>query len=295
MKKESFVLMKKILIFDLDGTIVVDSRINPKLSGLIKELSKSHMVIFASGRMFSSMDKLLKKNALSGIEIAYNGALIHLSDIFYKFCLDLDDALSILDFLRKEKIHRQIYVDNPFYATEGAISMDDTQSRESEFRGDLVYVEEENEFSRAYSQQAEVEYKLVQNLDDVAKSGCVFKILAFDVPDKIKSTKEKALKALHKNADIFTSSKVYLEFVKKGINKKSAVEFISQKLNFSFKDVVAFGDGENDSELLEKSGISFAMVPGDEKIRKIATYVSDNDDGMGVFRSLKYLESVGEI
>ncbi len=241
----------------------------------------------------------MARNALSGIEIAYNGALIHLNDIFYKFCLDFDDVLSILDFLRKEKIHRQIYVDDPLYdkpTSKVIISADSTyRSRDSEFKGDLVYVEEENEFSRAYSQQAEVEYKLVQNLDDVAKSGCVFKILAFDTPDKINFTKEKAIKAVNKNADIFTSSKVYLEFVKKGINKKSAVEFISQKLNFSFKDIVAFGDGENDSELLEKSGISFAMVPGNEKLRKIVTYVTDNDDGMGVFRSLKYLESIGEI
>jgi len=263
--------MKKILIFDLDGTIVVNSRIDPKLRDLIKNLSKSHIVIFASGRMFSSMDQLLKKNDLSGIEIAYNGSLIYLNGTFYKFCLDKVYALSILNFLRKEKIHRQIYVD------------------------DLLYVEEENEFSRAYSQQAEIEYKVVQNLDEVAKSGCIFKILAIETADKIDLTKAKAVKVIQKNADIFTSSKIYLEFVKKGVNKRSAVEFVSKKLNFSFKDTISFGDGENDSELLEKSGISFAMVPGNEKLRKVATYITDNDDGMGTFRSLKYLESIGQI
>ncbi len=263
--------MKKILIFDLDGTIVVDSQIDPRLRDLIKNLSQSHTVIFASGRMFSSMDRLLKKNDLSGIEIAYNGSLIHLNDDFYEFCLGFDDAIEVLNFLRKEKVHRQIYVD------------------------DLLYVEEENEFSRAYSQQAEIEYQLVQSLDDVAKLGCIFKILAFDTPDKINLIKENAKQTIHKNIDIFTSSKVYLEFVKKGVNKKSAVEFISKKLNFSFKDIISFGDGENDAELLEKSGISFAMVPGNEKLGKLATYVTDNDDGMGTFRSLKYLESIGEL
>lgn len=263
--------MKKIFVFDLDGTIVVNARIDPKLSDLIQKLSQSHIVIFASGRMFSSMNQILKKHSLSGIEVAYNGALILLNDTFYKFCLDKIDALSILNFLRNEKIHRQIYVD------------------------DLLYVEEENEFSRAYSQQAEIEYKVVQNLDEIAKSGCIFKILAFDTPGQIDRVKDKAIKAVNENADIFTSSKVYLEFVKKGVNKKTSVEFISQKLNFSFKDIVSFGDGENDVELLEKSGISFAMIPGNEKLRKVATYVTDNDDGMGAFRSLKYLESIGEI
>lgn len=263
--------MKKILVFDLDGTIVVNSQISPKLVSLIRILSRSMKIIFASGRMLSSMNILLQKYGLYGIEIAYNGAMISNEENLYNFCLDRKDANSIIDFLRAQKVHRQIYVD------------------------DVLYVEEENEFSRLYSNQSGIGYNLVDDLKKIVENGCTYKILSFDLPETIEELKNKSISDLKDNADIFKSSNVYLEFVKKGINKQFAVEFLSKKMGFSFEDVVAFGDGENDVELLEKSGISFAMIPGNEKNARIAAYTVENEDGEGVFRSLEFLKSIGEI
>lgn len=262
--------MRKILVFDLDGTIVVNSQISPNLIDFIKRLS-GLKIIFASGRMSSSMKILLQKYELHGIEIAYNGAMINDEEKLYNFCLDRKDANAVIDFLREEKVHRQIYVD------------------------DVLYVEEENEFSRMYSIQSGIGYNLVGDLKKIIENGCTYKVLSFDLPEKIKELKQKSMSVLKDNADIFKSSSVYLEFVRKGINKKFAVEFLSNKFGFSFEDVVAFGDGENDLELLEAAGISFAMIPGNEKNSQIATYTVANEDGEGVFKSLEFLKSIGEI
>lgn len=262
--------MKNVLIFDLDGTILVNSRISKELRDSIAELSKSKVIIFASGRMLSSMEVLLHDYNLSGIEIAYNGALIRYDEI-YSFCVKNDDAMAVIDFLRTERVHRQIYVD------------------------DVLYVEEDNEFARAYSNQSGIGYNVVSDLKDIAKKGCIHKILAFDLPEKIKSLKYKAKNFLSGEIDIFTSSELYLEFVRKGVNKKFAVEFLSKKIGFSFQDIVAFGDGENDSELLRTAGLSFAMKPGNEESIKNAKYVAENEDGNGVLRALKFLKTMGEI
>jgi len=261
--------VKRVLIFDLDGTIFVNSKISKELRDVIDELSKSKIVIFASGRMLSSMEILLDNYDLSGIKIAYNGALVRYDEL-YKFCLDYENSINVIDFLRMNDVHRQIYVD------------------------DVLYVEEDNEFAKAYSDQSGIGYNVISDLKEIAKKGCVYKILAFGFPEKIRSLKQKA-KDISNNVDVFTSSELYLEFVKRGINKKFAVEFLSQKIGFSLDEAVAFGDGENDAELLKSVGISFAMRPGNEKSLVSAKYITDNEDGKGVLRAIDFLKTMGEI
>src|SRR5207237_47972 len=52
----------------------------------------------------------------------------------------------------------------------------------------------------------------------------------------------------------------FLEFADKGVTKASGLEFLARYLGFTAEQTVAFGDGENDRELLEWAGYSVAVA-----------------------------------
>ena len=50
---------------------------------------------------------------------------------------------------------------------------------------------------------------------------------------------------------------------------------------------MAFGDSENDLEMLELAGYSFAMENGEEKVKRMAKYIAPSNDEAGVLQVLE--------
>ena len=55
------------------------------------------------------------------------------------------------------------------------------------------------------------------------------------------------------------SKPTYCEIVSQGVSKGSAVKQAAELLKISLRDLIAFGDGENDSEIVAMAGIGVAM------------------------------------
>ena len=51
--------------------------------------------------------------------------------------------------------------------------------------------------------------------------------------------------------------------------------------------IMAFGDSENDIEMLELAGYSFAMENGEEKVKRMAKYIAPSNDEAGVLQVLE--------
>ena len=51
--------------------------------------------------------------------------------------------------------------------------------------------------------------------------------------------------------------------------------------------IMAFGDSENDLEMLELAGYSFAMENGEEKVKRMAKYIAPSNDEAGVLQVLE--------
>ena len=51
----------------------------------------------------------------------------------------------------------------------------------------------------------------------------------------------------------------FLEFAAEGVSKGSGLEFLAERLGFTREQTVAFGDGENDVELIEWGGYGVAV------------------------------------
>lgn len=70
-----------------------------------------------------------------------------------------------------------------------------------------------------------------------------------------------------------TSGNIYLDIVLEGSNKGAAIKKVLQELELSSQDLAAFGDANNDLEMLEMAGYSYAVananIQAKEKAKRI--------------------------
>jgi hypothetical protein len=81
----------------------------------------------------------------------------------------------------------------------------------------------------------------------------------------------------------------FLEFASLGVSKGSALDFLSEHLDFSRERTVAFGDGENDVQLIEWAGYGVAVANAHERVRAAADWVCPPAADEGVAAVLEAL------
>lgn len=76
-----------------------------------------------------------------------------------------------------------------------------------------------------------------------------------------------------------------------GVNKANAIKYFLRYFGIKPEELIAFGDGMNDAEMLELAGFSYAMANGDPKLKKIAKFEAPSNDQNGVLQVLdNYLD-----
>jgi Cof subfamily protein (haloacid dehalogenase superfamily) len=74
----------------------------------------------------------------------------------------------------------------------------------------------------------------------------------------------------------------FLEFASPEVTKGAGLEFVAEHLGFARERTVAFGDGENDVELLEWAGYAVAVANAHERVLAAADFVCPPADEEGV-------------
>jgi Cof subfamily protein (haloacid dehalogenase superfamily) len=79
----------------------------------------------------------------------------------------------------------------------------------------------------------------------------------------------------------------FLEFASPEVTKGSGLSFLAEHLGFTRERTVAFGDGENDVELLEWAGYGVAVANAHDRVKQIADFVCPSADDEGVAQVLE--------
>ncbi|MCK9536023.1 MAG: Cof-type HAD-IIB family hydrolase [Bacilli bacterium] len=74
--------------------------------------------------------------------------------------------------------------------------------------------------------------------------------------------------------------------------KSFGIKKLTEHLGISFNEVIAFGDGDNDYEMIAAAGIGIAMGNASEKVKRVADYITDNVNKDGIFNALKYFNFI---
>lgn len=77
------------------------------------------------------------------------------------------------------------------------------------------------------------------------------------------------------------------EIAVRGVNKKTAIEFVLETLNLQKEQAIAFGDGDNDIAMFEAVGYGVAMENATPALKKIAHELTADADQDGIAESMK--------
>jgi Cof subfamily protein (haloacid dehalogenase superfamily) len=118
------------------------------------------------------------------------------------------------------------------------------------------------------------------------------KLVAVGEPRRLDALEEVMKAHFDGRAYISKSLPFFLEFASPEVTKASGLTFVAEQLGVSPAGTVAFGDGENDVELLQWAGYSVAVANAHERALGVADYVCPPVDEEGVAATLEaFLDS----
>jgi len=256
----------KLVVTDMDGTLLNNNHeVSPLFFELFKELQK-HTIIFvvATGRpLYSVLDKL-KSIKDDIIIVAENGGLaiknnsILLSTPFKKD--NLNDINQLLETITEA---------NTVYCTQNKAY---TASKSKKLL-DLL-----NEY---YSN-----YKAINSIDEIKDP--IYKVAIYH---EISSEKHlyPHLKHLEANFKVKVSANHWVDISENDANKGHAIQLIQNLYGISKEQTMAFGDYNNDIEMLENAYFSYAMENAHSIVKNTARYITSSNTNFGVESILKLL------
>lgn len=84
----------------------------------------------------------------------------------------------------------------------------------------------------------------------------------------------------------------FVEFLVKGITKGNGLKVLCEKLGYKVDQVIAFGDGDNDAEMLEAAGLGIAMKNAKDVAKSRANVVLEVSKNLCIFLAVIILNAL---
>lgn len=255
---------RKMIVVDLDGTLLnISEGCSNRTKKYLKKLKDlGYIIVIATGRVLGSAMGVTDGADFANYIIANAGALIYDMDnkrIVMKNDISKIDMKMICDSYNDEIDY--INVCDLFYHNR-CIGNSNIKSKYEKKIKDLD--------------------KFITDCDDILH--ITVKLKDNDLIDKYYKIFSRDSLEIIVMQDSFTDRK-WLEIFNKGVSKYNAIKVIMDREEISNSDVVAFGDGLNDIDMIKKCGIGVAMGNALDEVKDVSNYVtiSHNDDGVVYF------------
>lgn len=256
----------KLVAVDIDGTLIDDNHnISKNTIDIIRRLKeKGTEISLVTGRAHISAQKIMNQIGINLPIISHNGGKVALESgkiiTNEKFPISLVEK--VLEYGEKNKRYMKIYID------------------------DLFYVNFDNEATRRFSKEHNIDYKLVRNFSMEIIEDINLLIIYYDR----EISKEDLGKFGHLDLEITTSMPRVIEFIPKGISKASGLKELKKHLDIKKENILAIGNGFNDLSMLEFAGTGIAMKNSDLLLLNNFKNVSEfSNNEEGVYRILREL------
>lgn len=227
-------------------------------------------VIIVTGRMFQSVRPYALEAGIDDPVICYQGAVVaepRNGRWLRHVPIELELAREAIAVLEDEGFSLNCYVDDELYVaavTPGARRYAEFQHLELHEVGDLL----------AWLREAPT------------------KLVVIDDPHVLDELEARMKARFDGRMYISKSLPYFLEFASPDVTKAAGLDFVSEAVGFTAEQTVAFGDGENDVELLDWAGYAVAVENAHDRVKAVADLVCPRVDDEGVAQVIEaYLHS----
>lgn len=255
-----------LISIDLDGTTLNnDSKLSLLTIQTLRLLSRmGHMICIVTGRPYRSSKDIYHQLGIASPLVNFNGALCHFPDNpnwlpSYHQDLDLEIAFELL---AKQN--------------ELGINMLTVEGKDRLFSSTMNIPD-----SPFYPKDKDkIEVLNRQNLRQNPTA-----LGVFCEESRQKEVRELILQAYGDKVSVRTWGGIMpvLEVVRLGINKAVGVDRIASFYHIPRKNILAFGDENNDIEMLDYAGLGVAMANATDEVKAVAddqTSLSNHQDGL---------------
>ncbi|MBA2174509.1 HAD family phosphatase [Halobacillus locisalis] len=256
-----------LIALDLDGTLLTDDKIiSPKTKQtVLNAMDEGHIVVIATGRPHRASIDFYHELGLKTPMVNFNGALIHHPT--NKLWEALHSPLSIRTAHKIIHTCQDLGVKNILAEVKDDVYLDQ-------------YDEEIMSIFQTKNDSISVG-RLQANLKEDPTS-----ILIHPEEDKI----QKLRAELDEHAELIDHRKWgapwhVIEIVRAGMNKAVGLDKISRYFHIPKDRIIAFGDEDNDLEMIDYAGVGVAMGNAIDELKGVAKHVthSNEQDGIGQF------------
>ena len=249
----------RMLALDLDDTLLrSDHSISYRTRNAIKRTEPAGVtVVLASGRIPKAMEpfaRYLGLNKRPGYLVCNNGSLIRESNtgaIIHEVKIEPQLAMTVCALAEAEGFPVQLYED------------------------DVMYVTRKNEYSSIDQKVTGFRQVVVENFHAMVGEGC-YKLIIPGDPMLLAPLESILRTYLENDITLFTSRPYFLEILPRATDKGAALAKIAEIRGIGADEALAIGDSMNDEAMLRWAGVGVAMANGDDRIKSIADFVTDN-------------------
>lgn len=258
-------MKQHLIVLDLDGTLLTDTQTISPLTKetLFKAKEAGHQVMIATGRPYRASQQYYEELGLLTPIVNFNGAYVHhprnkmWQDIHSP--IDMRVVHDVVESIHKYEYENLIaeVIDDVYIHREDAAMLDIFNSGNPRvLMGDLKTNLLEDPTSLLIQAHDVNVPTIRQHLHDVHAE--LIEHRRWGAPFPI------------------------IEIVRKGLSKAVGIDHIAKEMGIPRNRIIAFGDEDNDLEMIDYAGVGVAMGNGIDELKRIANEVtfSNNEDGI---------------
>lgn len=237
--------MTRLVVIDLDGTLLnADHQIGEFTKQTIQALHEKGMeLMIATGRHFQDVYLLAQQLEVPLSLITSNGARVHdyHGKLLYENHIPEPLVQEVLEISQGYEVHRNIY------------------------QGDVWLVEEPNEPLLAIHHASGFGYSQVDFAE--LNPAHIDKFYFTAAHETLVPLEQKLQERFGEELYITFTTEIYLEIMNKGVSKGRALSQLCAERGIPASEVMAFGDGFNDIDMLQWVGHPVVMENAHEQLK----------------------------
>lgn len=256
-----------LIVLDLDGTLLTDEKhITDKTAQAIqKAKAAGHAVMIATGRPYRATEFYYQQLGLSTPVVNFNGAFVH---------HPLDHSM--------EKIHKTLSLS----------TVKEVMDTMQQFPWNNMVAEVKDDVYVHYHDELVLDnFKMGK---PVVTTGDIQQYLQVDPTSLLIQANESDVETIQSHLKQIHAEVVgnrawnspwghVIEVFPSGLSKAAGLAHVSKWLDIPKERIIAFGDENNDLEMIDYAGVGIAMSNGIDELKSIAddiTTYSNNEDGI---------------